>query len=315
MKNTSADLIFGQASREHLSLLFDRLFRLFLNSLIEHKIGDDIDDFEFILSELDRSPDGDLGMSLNRFTIARFLAPGDRPLQLRPRQHLRQLRAVDPQSAAAWGEMCSLCSLILEYRNSHQHNPNNNPTRTRDLLLVGAIVRVHELGDQLLSPDDNALLGDPSFYSEMLAQLSAEGQIRAIDASDDGGASDELNIPKEGTGEPEDSTSDILSILSRLHVPGCVRLLDGVFGRPETEDFRYTKDSSSEFKAKMKSTVAEALSTLETEPRTSLIRFFFDVSESDDTIDEESVLKALRILRHPNRSEKLRPLLFFPDDD
>ncbi|RFF27196.1 hypothetical protein DZK25_09470 [Wenzhouxiangella sp. 15181] len=60
----------------------------------------------------------------------------------------------------------------------------------------------------------------------------------------------------------------------------------------------------------MKSTVAEVLSSLEAEFRTPLIQYFFDVNDLDDAFDEEAMMKALRKLRHPSRSEKLRPLLF-----
>ncbi|WP_155984448.1 MULTISPECIES: hypothetical protein [unclassified Thioalkalivibrio] len=314
MKNNYTDLVFGQASREYLASLFDRLFCSFLRSLIQHNIGENVDELVFMLSELDRTPEGDLGVSLNRFIIARFLAPEDKPLQLRPRQYLRELRAVDSKSAANWGEMCSLSSMILEYRNSHQHQPNNNPTRTRDLLLVGAIARVHELAERLLDSDGDAPHDVPLQYSELLKTISAEGQIRPKDEYEGGGVSDKLDVPHKGAGESEDSSSDVLSILAQLHTSGCARLLDAVFGRSNTEP-RYLWDSSSEFKAKIKTDVAEVLSSVELESRRALIRFFFDEDDYDGIIEDDMILQALRKLRHPSRSEKLRPLVFIPGYD
>ncbi|QKK03596.1 MAG: hypothetical protein HND55_13550 [Pseudomonadota bacterium] len=164
MESNSADVIFQQSSREHLSELCDHLFRLLLHTLIEHRLAESPEDLHFMLSELDKVPAGDLGESLNRLIVARFVSADGRPLLLRPRQYVRPLRSIDREAAAAWDEIFSICSLILVYRNNHQHQPDSEPSRTHNLVLVGAIARLQELGKRLLPPEGKRAISDDGFY-------------------------------------------------------------------------------------------------------------------------------------------------------
>lgn len=310
MDTNPPDLVFQQSSREHLSSLCDRLFRFFLHSLVEYRLAQNDDELNSMLAELDRSTKGDLGESLNRFIVARFLTPTDRPLMLRPRQYVRQIRSIDREVAAAWDEICSISSLILVYRNNHQHQPNIGPSPTRDLLLVSAIVRLHELSAQLLPSDSKTSSDNSSFYREVLLKISGELQAQRHDGAGHKGARNNLSSSQREIDISEDAASETVGTLSRLNSAGCLRLFSAVFGIDENGAPRL-RDSSNEFRSKMKVNVAESLSLLSEEERDAILSFFFDDGDFEEEIDRDLIQKALRKLRHPSRSERLRVLLTF----
>lgn len=314
MKTNIPDRIFGQASREHLSSLCDQLFRSFLNSLIEYKLDDNIDDLIFMLSEVERSPRGDLGVSLNRFTVARFFAPRDKPLLLRPRQYIKKLRPFEPKAAAAWGEICSLCSLLLEYRNSHQHQPDASSTPTRELLLVGAVTRLHELASDLLVSESDVVDADlmpyRTLFDEALASYEEEDQGARRSISDASEA--KSKVSGEAERESNAQESSVPSILARIHEEGIKRLLMALFGEYSDPVFSF-QDAVNGENSDVLIPVATSLAQIGEPERQALLEYFFEDGELDEAFDEEEMLRGLRQLRHPERSERLRTLMVFDD--
>lgn len=313
MDFNSADVVFRQSSREHLSELCDHLFRLFLHTLIEHRLAENAEELHFMLSELDKIPAVDLGESLNRLIVARFVSADGQPLMLRPRKYVRPLRSIDREAAAAWDEIFSICSLILVYRNNHQHQPDSKPSRTHNLVLVGAIVRLQELGRRLLPPGGKSEISDDEFYLELLSDLTREHEGERGSVVESGKKGNQSALSQEEWERPDALTSGLMSVLARIDIVGCSRLFSGIFGDDGSERPQF-RGSSKEFNSTVKLSVARVLAELPEDERNAIMDFFFEDPDPEDNIDLELVQQALRMLRHPTRSESLRQFLYRSPD-
>ncbi|QKK03594.1 MAG: hypothetical protein HND55_13540 [Pseudomonadota bacterium] len=143
----------------------------------------------------------------------------------------------------------------------------------------------------------------------MLSELTSKDQDKGKKVVGSAKKENQLASSHEELQRPEALTSEVMSVLTRIDIAGCSRLFSGIFGDKGLDRPQF-RDSSKEYNSKVQIAVASVLAKLSEDKREAIMGFFFEDPDPEESVDVEVVQKALRMIRHPTRSESLRKFLY-----